>query len=211
MGLLMLILSLATGYILGSFNTGMVISKLAGVDIKKKGSGNAGFTNALRVMGPKAAAIVLIGDTLKAVLACYLGYLFTKGQLFGAEKFFDVNADNLGIMAAGMGCIIGHVFPVFFEFKGGKGVLTTITVVFMMDFRIALILLCIFAIIVLISKYVSLGSIIAATGLPIVSLIFKKPPHFLLYAFAIPILIIILHRKNIGRLISGTESKLKVR
>jgi len=206
----LLILSLAVGYILGSINMSLLIAKMSGVDIKKKGSGNAGLTNALRVMGFKAAIIVFIGDVLKAVIACYLGYIFTK-EAMGAEKFFDAEFGNLGIMIAGTGCVVGHIFPLFFNFMGGKGVLTAITVVFLMDFRIALILLCIFTIIVLISRYVSLGSLISAACLPVVSLIFRKPSYFILYAVAIAVMIIAMHRKNIGRLINGSESKLKVR
>ena len=205
---LMLFLSLAVGYILGSFNMSLIISRLAGVDIKKRGSGNAGLTNAARVMGPRAAVVVFIGDVLKAVLASYLGYMFTKGQI-GASKFLDVTFGNIGVMIAGTGCIVGHVFPVFFGFSGGKGALTSMTVIFMMDFRIALIVLCVFIIIVLISRYVSLGSMTAAISLPIISLLFKKPPHFILYAVVIPLLIVLMHRKNIGRLISGTEPKIK--
>ena len=207
----MLILSLAVGYVLGSANMSMMISRLTGADIKKKGSGNAGLTNAVRVLGPRAAVVVFVGDVLKAILACYLGYSLTKGQIAGAEKFIDVNYGNLGIMIAGTGCIIGHIFPVFFEFKGGKGVLTSLAVIFMMDYRIALILLSVFLIIVLISRYISLGSILSAFCLPIVSMAFKKPPHFILYAVVIALLIVIMHRKNIGRLLSGTEPKMKVR
>ena len=207
---LMLVLTLATGYVLGSANMGMVVSKLTGVDIKRKGSGNAGFTNTVRVMGPRAGVIVFLGDVLKAVLACFLGYIFTKSHI-GAEKFIDVEFGNLGVMIAGTGCIVGHIFPLYFEFKGGKGVLTSLAVVFMMDYRIALIALSVFLMIILISRYVSLGSILAAICLPIVSLIFQKPPHFILYAVVIALLIVVMHRKNIGRLISGTESKMKVR
>ncbi|MCL2164943.1 MAG: glycerol-3-phosphate 1-O-acyltransferase PlsY [Oscillospiraceae bacterium] len=210
MAFLLLIISLATGYILGSINTGMLVAKLSGVDIKKKGSGNAGLTNAMRVMGPRAAVVVFIGDVGKSVLACFLGHIITKGQL-GATTFLDTSMGNLGVMVAGTGCIIGHIFPIFFGFNGGKGVLTSITVIFLMDYRIAFILLCAFLIIVLISRYVSLGSILSAACFPVVSLIFRKPPFFILYAFVIPIMVIVMHRKNIGRLISGTESKLKVR
>jgi glycerol-3-phosphate acyltransferase PlsY len=113
-------------------------------------------------------------------------------------------------MLAGTSCIIGHLFPIFFQFKGGKGVLTAATVVFMTDWRIGAITLCLFIIIVLITRYVSVGSMVSAAGLPIVSLILEKPGYSMVYIISIALLIIIMHRKNIGRLINGTEPKLKL-
>jgi glycerol-3-phosphate acyltransferase PlsY len=205
-----LFISLTVGYVLGSANTAILVGNLFGVNLRKKGSGNAGLTNAMRVLGAKAAAMVLIGDILKGVLSCLLGYILTRSEL-GSERFIDLENTNLGMMLAGTSCIFGHVFPLYFQFKGGKGVLTSLAVVMLMDYRIGAILLCIFVIILLISKYVSLGSMLSAACFPIVSLMFEKPAFFMLYSVLIAVLIIIMHRKNIGRLINGTESKLKVR
>jgi len=205
-----LIMALISGYILGSVNTSIIAGNIFGVDIRKKGSRNAGFTNTLRVLGPKAASIVLIGDILKGVVACLLGYLLTAGEL-GSDGLFDSANLNLGLMLAGTSCIFGHIFPVFFQFKGGKGVLTTAAVIFMIDWRVGAVLLALFIIIVLITRYVSVGSMVSALCLPIVCLIMEKPLYSLVYTVTIALLIVIMHRANIGRLISGTENKLKLR
>jgi len=204
-----LLLALVSGYMLGSVNTSIIAGKIYGENIRKKGSGNAGLTNTLRVLGPKAALIVFFGDVLKAVIACLLGYLLTAGE-FGSEHLFDIDNPNLGLMIAGTSCVFGHIFPIFFQFKGGKGVLSSATVVFMIDWRIGAISICLFIIILLITRYVSVGSIISAIGLPIVSLILEKPRYSMVYSVAIALMIIIMHRKNIGRLIIGTEPKLKL-
>jgi glycerol-3-phosphate acyltransferase PlsY len=209
MAIFLLILSMIAGYILGSVNTAIIAGNIYGENIRNKGSGNAGLTNALRVMGPKAAVLVFFGDVLKGVAACLLGYLLTAGEL-GSERIFDFKNPNLGLLIAGISCIIGHMFPVFFQFKGGKGVLTSATVVFMMDWRIGAILICIFIIIVLITRYVSVSSMIAAACLPIAGFILEKPRYNMVYTIAIALLVIIMHRKNIGRLISGTEPRLRL-
>lgn len=205
-----LVLALISGYLLGSINTSIIAGGFLGENIRRKGSGNAGLTNTLRVLGPKAAVAVFAGDVLKAVLACLLGYLLTANEL-GSERLFDLVNPNLGLMLAGTSCIVGHIFPVFFQFKGGKGVLTSVAVVFMMDWRIGAILLCLFVIVVLITRYVSVGAMTAAVGFPIVCLLLEKPSYSMVYAVSIALLIIIMHRQNIGRLINGTEPKLKMR
>ncbi|MDR3121518.1 MAG: glycerol-3-phosphate 1-O-acyltransferase PlsY [Clostridiales bacterium] len=205
-----LLLSLVAGYILGSVNTAVIAGNVYGVNLRKRGSGSGGLTNALRELGPKAAVIVLLGDVAKGVLACLVGYALTAGEV-GSERFVDIENPNLGMLLAGTSCIFGHIFPLFFQFKGGKGVLTSATVIFLMDYRIGAIALCVFIIMLLLTRYVSVGSIIAAVSLPIVSLILAKPNYFMVYSVTIALLLIIMHRKNIGRLISGTEPKLKVK
>ena len=204
-----LILALVSGYMLGSVNTSIIAGNIYGENIRKKGSGGAGLTNTLRVLGPKAALFVFAGDVLKAVAACLLGYLLTAGDL-GSERLFDYNNPNLGLMIAGTSCIFGHIFPVYFQFKGGKGVLCAAAVIFIMDWRMGAISICLFIIVLLITRYVSVSSIIAAISLPIVSMILEKPGYSMVYTIAIALLIVIMHRKNIGRLISNTEPKLKL-
>ena len=204
-----LILALLAGYLLGSVNFSIIISNALGENIKSKGSGNAGLTNMLRVFGPKPAVIVLIGDVLKAAAACLLGYLLTANEL-NSHHLFDVDSPNLGLMLAGTSCIIGHLFPAYFHFKGGKGVLTTAIVVLMIDWRIGVSLLCVFVIIALITKIVSVSSMVAAICLPIANAILEKPGYSMVYAVAIMLLILVMHRQNIGRLIKGTEPKLKM-
>lgn len=190
---LLSIISGVLGYLLGSINTSIIVGKLYGTDIRKHGSGNAGLTNSLRVLGKKAAVFVLLGDVLKGVISCIIG---------------SVAAENIGLMAAGAGAVLGHNWPLYFNFKGGKGVLVSASVFFMMDWRIALITLGIFIIIVAITRYVSLGSIICAAVFPILAVIFKKDTGFILFSAAIGLLAIIRHKANIERIIHGTESKL---
>ena len=209
MAIFMLVLALVCGYILGSVNTSIIAGNIYGENIRKKGSGSAGLTNTLRTLGPKAAVFVFAGDVLKGVLACLLGYMLTAGEL-GSERLFDFVNPNMGLLLAGTSCIFGHVFPVFFQFKGGKGVLTAATVVFMMDWRAGAILICVFIIVLLITRYVSVGSMICAAGLPVVSLLLEKPSYCMVYMIAIALLILIMHRKNIGRLINGAEPKLRL-
>ncbi len=186
-------LTVITGYLLGSLNSSLIVGKLYGVDIRKKGSGNAGLTNTMRVLGKTAALAVLAGDIIKGIIACIVGLLLV-GQT--------------GILAGGTAAVIGHNWPLYFGFKGGKGVLTTLAVIMMMDWRIGLLLLGVFLIIVFVTRYVSLGSIIGAALIPVFSFLFGKDAMFILFSFFLGLLIIIRHYSNLSRLINGTESKL---
>jgi glycerol-3-phosphate acyltransferase PlsY len=189
------------GYLLGSINTSLIIGKFYGVDVRQHGSGNAGATNTLRTLGKSAAILVTLGDILKGIIACIAGH-----YIIGDVK--DIG--NLGLMIGGVAAIIGHNWPLYFGFKGGKGILTTFSVIMMMDWRIGLILLGVFIIVLLISKYVSLGSIIGAALFPIVGAIpvFNNSSTFVVFAIAVAFLAIIRHKANIERLFKGTESKL---
>lgn len=189
-----IIVSCILGYLLGSANSSLIVGRFYGVDIRKHGSGNAGMTNALRTLGKKAAFFVLLGDLLKGVLAYLAGYYITGSPIGG--------------MFGGTAAILGHVWPVYFGFKGGKGVLTSLAVLLMIDWSVALILLGIFVIIVLLTRYVSLGSLISAVLFPIVSLILGRGIETIAFSAFIAVLIVIMHRKNIKRLLDGTESKL---
>ncbi|MGI6669530.1 MAG: glycerol-3-phosphate 1-O-acyltransferase PlsY [Acetivibrionales bacterium] len=188
-----MVLAAVTGYLLGSLNSSLITGKFYGVDIRKHGSGNAGATNMLRTLGKKAALFVLAGDFAKGVLAYLAGCC-----IYGGGK---------GGMLAGTAAILGHVWPVFFRFKGGKGVLTSLAVLLLIDWPIALGLLCVFTIILLLTRYVSLGSIVAAFLFPLVSLIFGRSVETVIFSGIIAALIIIKHRTNIRRLLDGTESK----
>ena len=189
-----LVISAIIGYLLGSANSSLIVGKFYGIDIRKHGSGNAGTTNTLRTLGKKAALFVLMGDLLKGVLAYLAGYYITGNALGG--------------MIGGTATIFGHVWPVFFGFKGGKGVLTTLAVLLMMDWFTALILLGLFIIIVALTRYVSLGSIVGAALFPIVSIILGRNIENIIISALIAMLIIIMHRSNIKRLLNGSESKL---
>jgi len=181
------------GYLLGSANSALIVGKFYGVDIRQHGSGNAGATNALRTLGKKAALFVLIGDLAKGIISYLIGYYLAGG---------------LGALAGGTAAILGHNWPLYFKFKGGKGVLTSLAVVLMMDWRIALIILGIFIVIVALTRYVSLGSIIGAALFPIISLLLNKETKFVVFALAIGLLVIFRHRANIERILKGNESRL---
>ena len=203
------------GYLLGSINTSIIVGKFFGIDIRKHGSGNAGATNTLRTLGAMPAILTFIGDALKGILACLVGrYIFgwvIDPSFNPAMQGIFVETAETGLLVAGLFAILGHNWPIYFEFKGGKGVLTSFAVLLMMDWRIALVLLGVFLIITAITRYVSLGSIVAAFLYPLFTLI----PYFghdgwqfLLASSLVAVLIIFRHGANIGRLIRGTESKV---
>lgn len=201
-------------YLLCSINTAIIVTKInTGKDIRTMGSGGAGLTNTLRTQGKVAALFVLIGDVAKAVLSI-VGVRFAFLLLAGID-LRAAGADYEWVLyAAGVAATLGHVFPLYYGFKGGKGVLVTVSVLLAIDWIPAVILLGIFALIVLISRYVSLGSIIAAALYPFTVLIFgfiENSPcalaNFILSA-VIAFMIIFMHRENIKRLRSHTENKL---
>lgn len=188
-----LVLSALAGYLLGSLNSSLIVGKLYGVDVREHGSGNAGTTNALRTMGKKAALLVLLGDILKGVLAYTAGYYIYGG--------------GTGGMLGGTAAVLGHVWPVYFGFRGGKGVLTSFAVLLMFDWQLALGLLGVFAVIVLLTGYVSLGSVIAAVLFPAAAAVLGRSAGEIVFSAVIAALIVIKHYSNIGRLLNGTESK----
>lgn len=202
--LLKLLAAFASGYALGSLNTALIVGRLYGTDIRRQGSGNAGLTNALRVLGKGAAALVLAGDVLKGVLACLIGLRLGVALQAGTA------VDDLGLLAAGAGAVIGHNWPLWFGFKGGKGALTGVAVLFMLDWRMALICLGLFASLVALTRYVSLGTICATLCFLALSFLpgFGHGQSFQLFAGLMAAIVIARHRENIRRLVSGTENRL---
>jgi acyl phosphate:glycerol-3-phosphate acyltransferase len=188
------------GYLLGSINSSIVVGQFYGVDVRNHGSGNAGATNTLRTIGKKAALFTTLGDILKGVIACLLGMIVYNSLSY--DRY------NIGMMIAGAFTIIGHNWPIFFKFKGGKGVLTSVAVTAMIDWKMALLLLGTFIIVTFISRYVSLGSIIASVAFPIISLVMKKDSNYLTFALFVAFLVVLRHKTNINRIISGKESKI---
>ena len=185
---------LVVPYFLGSINFGIIISKLFhGEDIREYGSGNAGMTNMLRTYGKRDAAITLIGDALKAVVAVILGRI-----LFGIS----------GGYVAGLTCILGHAFPCYYKFKGGKGVVVTAATIAVIDWRIFLVLLGIFILVVAFSKYISLGSVCGMLVFPLLVQVWDRGLSInVLLSCLISALVIFLHRGNIKRIYNGPESK----
>lgn len=196
-------LSAVFGYLLGSLNGSLIVGKIFyKKDVREHGSGNAGATNTLRTLGTGAAVLVLVIDALKGVLSCIIGQVLVG------------NIENYGLVGmyvAGFGAVIGHNWPMFFGFKGGKGVLTTFSVVLYISPVPALICLTIFIIIVALTKYVSLGSIVAAVSWPVISIFFNLPVLMVLIAVLMVVLIVARHKDNIVRLINHTEKKLSFR
>ncbi|MBQ2601948.1 MAG: glycerol-3-phosphate 1-O-acyltransferase PlsY [Oscillospiraceae bacterium] len=183
------------GYLLGSVSISILMSKKAmGGDVREKGSGNAGATNMARVYGWSAGLITLGGDMLKAAIAMLIGLL-----LLG----------DLGIAIGGIAAMIGHCFPAFYGFKGGKGVSILAAVACFMDWRTVVIGLAVFIIVAMLTKKVSPGSLAAAVSVPVISwLVGVSTPKLVLAVFA-GIMVIIQHRANIKRLINGTEANFK--
>ncbi len=189
--------TLLIAYLLGSINTSIIASKLMiGDDIRNHGSGNAGATNALRTLGKKGAIIVVLGDVLKAVAAILIAKLI-------------LNNDPSAIYISGIGAVLGHNFPLYFKFKGGKGIVVSTTVMLFADLAIGLVVIVIALTIMTITRYVSLGSILGALLFAVLSIIFKAGnADFIVFALMIALLAIYMHKSNIARLISGTENKL---
>lgn len=192
------IVVILSAYLLGSINFAIVISKKKfKQDIRTFGSKNAGMTNMMRTYGKTAAALTFVGDIAKAMVACIIGYLLI-GQL--------------GAFAAGLFCMIGHIYPIYYGFKGGKGVVTAATTICMTDPPSFLILAILFVIIVAIWRYISLGSITCLALYPLVlsfttKIIAGQISPFIIFAVLMAVLIIAKHWTNIQRLRAGTESK----
>lgn len=206
---------LAVPYLLGGINTSIIVTKIkTGKDIRTMGSGNAGFTNTLRTQGKSTAVIVLLGDVAKAVLAIWavrLSFLYIGG-IDTANIALGMNW--VGYVATFM-VIVGHIFPVYYGFKGGKGVLAAISAIFTLDWRIAAILLTIFLVLIAFTRYVSLGSCIASSVFFVLTLIFSgfvdKDPAWIINVIISAMagfLIVFMHRGNIHRLLTHTEKKL---
>ena len=198
-------------YLIGSINFSVILSKkMAGFDVRQKGSGNAGTTNMLRSVGKKAAASTLICDILKGVVS--IGIAILVGYLFNAQN------KSILVQIAAIAVVIGHTFPIFFGFKGGKGVATSLGVLIMTNWQIGLICLAIAIIIMAITKMVSLGSCMAAIAFPLLTYfaanifenayIVKEGSSYFVYSIILAVIVLFNHRSNIKRIITGKENKL---
>lgn len=214
-----LLLSIAAGYLLGSVNTAIVISKVFyRDDIRKYGSGNAGMTNMLRTFGGKAAIGVLVGDMLKTVIAIFIGgVLFGFGYIGGFSMGYDSQHMmflGIGTYTAGLAAVLGHIFPVYYGFRGGKGVLVSATMALCLSPILFAIMFAIFVLMVATSKYVSLGSVTAAIMYPLLvyglfgMMETTAPPIILLVSILIAGIIVFAHRENLKRISDRTERKL---
>lgn len=219
----LIILAAVIAYLLGSINTAVIVTRIvAGKDIRKMGSGNAGFTNVLRTVGKVPAIFTIVCDFLKAVIAVLIGSLLfslipTNGNVILGNEYMAV-----GKYLAGLCCILGHSFPVYFNFKGGKGVVTAAALILVVDWRVFLLMLGTFLIVFIATKTISIASLSAAAlygfytlaisltydyfsgvGYSLTYVIFSTVAAFLIGAF-----VIVKHKDNIKRIIRGEEKKI---
>ncbi len=184
-------------YLLGCFNGAVIVSKyILRDDVRNHGSGNAGLTNFHRTFGGGLTLVVILCDVLKAVLAVLLG-----SWLFGGNPM-------LGKYFAALFCLLGHMFPCMFHFKGGKGILSGGTIALMIDWRVALVVWGGFLILVIVTRYVSLGSLWAGASFPFISWYCFPEVRVVVLAFLLGGLVVWQHRGNAQRLLQGTERKL---
>ncbi len=198
-------------YLIGSVNFSVIFSKkFAGFDVREKGSGNAGSTNMLRSVGKKAAALTLICDVLKGVVAIVIAIIL--GNIIQ-----DSNKELL-LQIAGITVVLGHTFPIFFQFKGGKGVATSLGILLMSNWQIGLICLVFALVLMALTRMVSLGSCAAAVLFPVLTLFIndhytvltegKPGSTYLVYSIIMAVIVLFNHRSNIKRILNGTENKL---
>ena len=192
-------------YLLGSISFSVIISKkMAGFDVRDKGSKNAGSTNVLRTVGKKAAILTLIGDCLKGIVAILIAFVVGKirQELDGA----------LLVQLAGIFVVVGHTFPIFFKFKGGKGVATSLGVLLLTNWQIGLICLVFALVLMALTRFVSLGSVAAAVLFPVLTIFITNnylvPGNYIIFGIILAVLVIFNHRENIKRLLEGKENKL---
>ena len=198
-------LCLFIGYIFGCFQTGYFYGKSKGIDIRNYGSGNAGTTNTLRVLGKKAGYITYLGDALKAIFAIMIVKYIIYGQMLTPSMDF-----HLLLAYTGFGVALGHNYPFYLNFKGGKGIATTSGVMLALDLRIGLIGIIGFFIIFFATRYVSVGSLYMSLAFPICALIFY-PGEWHLFAVSVIFWLMawMRHRENIKRLLNGNENRFE--
>ena len=197
------VLVAVVAYLMGCFNGAVIVSQyILRNDVRKHGSGNAGLTNFHRVFGGPLTAVVILCDVLKAVLAVLLGAWAAKHLLMD-ESIVIV----LGKYWAALFCLLGHMFPCMFHFKGGKGILSGGTIALMVDWRIALVVWGGFIVLVVLTRYVSLGSVWAGASFPFATWFCFPEPIIVVLSFLCGGLVVFMHRANIKRLIQGNENK----
>ncbi len=183
-------------YLLGSLSFAIIVSRATiGKDIRDLGSGNAGLTNSLRVMGVGKALFVLLGDIAKGAAAVTIGALVASSA-------------PLGKLVAGVFVIMGHMFPLYFGFRGGKGVLVGAVMLLLFDWRVFLIAFILFIISVASTRWVSLGSVVGAASCPVTVFIFYRDPVLTSMIFGMAVAVIFMHRSNIMRMLHGEENRI---
>ncbi len=201
-------------YCIGSLNISIFISKkLGGFDLREKGSNSTGATNVLRTLGKKAAAITLLFDILKGIVAIAISMII--------GNIMEETNQELLLQIAGIAVVIGHTFPIFFGFKGGKGVATSIGILLMSNWKIGLICLIFALVLMILTRMVSVGSCAAAILFPVLTLFIndsytiltegKSGNAYFIYSVLLSVIVLYNHRSNIKRLLNGTENKLSLK
>ena len=199
------IIIVVIAYLIGSVNFSVIFSKkMAGFDVREKGSGNAGTTNMLRTVGKKAAALTLVCDILKGVISILIAKLI--GNIWNSLN------TALLVQLAGLFVVIGHTFPVFFKFKGGKGIATSLGVLLTVNWQIGLICLVFALVLMALTQMVSVGSIAAAILYPVLTIFIRQnyiaDGNYVIFAIILAVLIVFNHRENVKRILAGNENKI---
>ncbi len=200
------LLVIVLAYLIGSIPTSVWVSKgFFQIDIREYGSGNAGATNTYRILGPRWGTLVMMVDMLKGIAAVKLAFLL--------PHYIDnpVQLVNLQI-GLGLAAVLGHIFPVWAEFRGGKGVATLFGMVLGIQPNVALCCVGVFLLVLFLTRYISLSSILASIAFPVfILVIFNEPEHlYRIFAIAVALMVLLTHQKNIGRLFKGSESKVPI-
>ena len=201
-------------YLIGSINFSILISKKkAGFDIREKGSGNAGTTNMLRSVGKGAEIVTLILDILKGVVTIWLSIFYG----FMLYKIWNINIDYaILVQVSGILVIVGHTYPIYFGFKGGKGVATALGILLVTNWHIGIVCLVFALVLIIVSRMVSVGAICAAILFPVLTLFsyessFIEPGNYMVFSIIIAIIVCFNHRENIKRIMNGTENKISLK
>lgn len=200
------VLLILSAFMIGSIPTAVWISRFFfGIDIREYGSGNAGATNTFRVLGPRWGTIVMFFDVLKGILAVKLYFLLP----YYIHNEFEQTNFQIGL---GLAAVLGHIFPIWADFRGGKGVATLFGMVLGIQPVVALCCVGVFMLVFYLTRYVSLSSILASIAFPVFVLaIFNaEEPLYRIFAVAVALMVILTHQKNIGRLLRGSESKVPI-
>ena len=206
-------ISAVAAYFLGCFNGAVIVSKyILRDDVRTHGSGNAGLTNFYRTFGGPLTAVVILADVLKAVLAVLLSrwLMFHGFTIFLSAASTTALYDAIAKYWAGLFCLLGHMFPCMFHFKGGKGILSGGAIAIMIDWRIALVVWGGFLLLAVLTRYVSLGSCWAGASFPFATWFVYHDVFLTVFGACLGCLILYMHRGNIQRLLSGTENKFSL-
>ena len=194
----MRLVALLIGYAFGAVSSAYILGKFYGIDIREHGSKNAGMTNVNRILGKKPAVFVFLFDVAKAIAAFLIATTF-------------LNSSPLLGLYAGLGVVLGHDFPFYLKFRGGKGIASTLGVIIMFDFRVAIVAFTVGLVLVLVFRYISLASLMITLLFPILLAVFSHPPEAVGIAVIITALAWILHRDNIIKLWNGNENKFSLK